>query len=174
MQSFRYYLMTEEYAASIAEWTYEESYSFYNMDDSEETISELMNGEYYYVLNSDNELFGFICIGESARVSGGYEIGIYNDDKCLDLGLGLAPSRTGMGNGANFLDASIKFIIEEYQTSNIQLVVAAFNERAIKVYERVGFVKSQCFKSRVGEEKIDFVLMKLKANNEVPGIHKRI
>ncbi|MEK5057984.1 GNAT family N-acetyltransferase [Paenibacillus sp. FSL H7-0326] len=174
MQSFRYYLMTEEYAASIAEWTYEESYSFYNMDGSEETISELMNGEYYYVLNDDNELFGFICIGESARVSGGYEVGIYNDDNCIDLGLGLAPSRTGMGNGAHFMADSIKFIIEEYQTSNIQLVVAAFNERAIKVYERVGFVKSQWFKSRVGEEEIDFVLMKLKTNNEAPGIHKRI
>ncbi|SFS41142.1 GNAT family protein [Paenibacillus sp. 453mf] len=161
MQSFRYYLMTEEYAASIAGWTYEESYSFYNMDGTEETISELMNGEYYYVLNSDNELFGFICTGESARVSGGYEVGIYNDDKCVDLGLGLTPSRTGMGNGANFVVSSIKFITEEYQISNIQLVVAAFNERAIKVYERVGFAESQWFKSRVGDEEVDFVAMKL-------------
>lgn len=174
MQSFRHYLMTEEYAALIAEWTYEESYSFYNMDGSEETISELMNGEYYYVLNSDNELFGFICIGESARVSGGYQIGIYNDDKCLDLGLGLAPSRTGMGNGANFMASSIKFITEEYQISNVQLVVATFNERAIKVYERAGFVKSQWFKSRVGDEEIDFVLMKLKENKELTGIHKHM
>lgn len=156
MLPFRYYSMTEEYAVSIAGWTYEESYSFYNMDGTEETISELMNGEYYYVLNSDNELFGFICIGESARVSGGYEVGIYNDDKCVDLGLGLAPSRTGMGNGVDYVDSSIRFITEKYQISSIQLVVAAFNERAIKVYERVGFVKSQGFKSRVGDEKSRF------------------
>lgn len=159
MLSLRYFLLTEEYASSIAEWVYEEPYSFYNMDGSEECISELMNGDYYYVLNNDNELFGFICTGDSARVAGGHEIGIYNNDKYIDLGLGLSPALTAKGSGVNFLTSCIQFVKKEYHTSSLQLVVAIFNERAIKVYERVGFVKKQLFKSKVGNEEVDFIVM---------------
>jgi [ribosomal protein S18]-alanine N-acetyltransferase len=159
MPSLRYCVMTEEYASLIAGWTYEEPYSVYNIDDSEESISELMNGDYYYVLNSENELVGFICTRDSARVAGGYAIGIYNNDKYIDLGLGLNPSLVGKGTGVDFLTRSIQFVRKEYHTSHIQLVVARFNERVIKVYERVGFVKGPLFQSKVGDQEIDFIVM---------------
>ncbi|MEF2965846.1 GNAT family protein [Paenibacillus sp. M1] len=72
---------------------------------------------------------------------------------------GLNPSLTGKGKGVDFLASCIQFVQENYQTSNLQLVVAEFNKRAIKVYERVGFVSKQSFKSKVGDEEMDFIVM---------------
>jgi RimJ/RimL family protein N-acetyltransferase len=151
--------MTREYASLIAEWTYDEPYSIYSMDGSKESISELMNGEYFHVLNTEHILIGFICIGNSARVPGGYEIGIYNNSNYVDVGLGIKPEFTNKGIGFDYLISSIQFIKERFNIWDFQLVVAAFNERAIKVYERAGFVKGVTFKSRVEEQEIDFIVM---------------
>ncbi|OOC62560.1 GNAT family N-acetyltransferase [Paenibacillus ihbetae] len=158
MSSFQFLKMTEQYAALIAGWTYEEPYSLYSMEGLDD-ISELMNGDYYYALDDTHELVGYICTGNSARVPGGYPIGIYNDEQYIDLGLGLKPELTGKGFGEKFLFSSLQFIKEEYDKSDVQLVVAAFNERAIKVYERVGFIKGQSFKSKVSGQEIDFLVM---------------
>lgn len=159
MLAFNFMQMKEENAATIAKWKYEEPYSIYNMDESNESILELMNGEYYCVLYPDNVLIGYICIRDAARVPGGYENGIYSSDKNIDIGLGLKPELTNKGFGYNFLTSSIHFLKERYDIHDFQLVVAAFNERAIKVYERVGFVKGVHFKSRVDDIEIDFVVM---------------
>lgn len=159
MSSYQFFKMTEQYASLIVRWTYEEPYSLYNMDGGLDDISEFMNGDYFYVLDYANELIGFICTGNSARVPGGYQIGIYNDEQYIDFGLGLKPELTGKGYGEQFLISSLDFIKDEYDKSDVQLVVAAFNERAIKVYERVGFIKGQSFKSKVSGQEIDFLVM---------------
>ncbi|MGM0884910.1 MAG: GNAT family N-acetyltransferase [Bacillota bacterium] len=151
--------MTEEFASLISNWKYQEPYSIYSMDGSNEVISELLNGDYYYVLNDENRLVGFICTGSSARVPGGYGSGIYYNSKSLDIGLGLSPDLTGKGIGFGYLSKSIEFIKERFNPNDIQLVVASFNERAIKVYERIGFIKGTGLKSRVGDEEIDFIVM---------------
>ncbi|MEC0091979.1 GNAT family N-acetyltransferase [Paenibacillus macquariensis] len=111
------------------------------------------------------DLYGFICIGNSARVPGGYRIGIYNNDKYIDLGLGLSPELTGKGIGLNFLTSSIHFIGEQYKSSDIQLVVARYNERAIKVYERAGFIIGQSFKSEFEDQEMDFLVMSYSSKN---------
>lgn len=160
MSSLYYFPMTEEYASIIAKWTYDEPYSLYSMDGDENTIAEFMDGDYFYALDNDNVLIGYICTGNSARVPGGYNIGIYDQDTYLDLGLGLQPEFTGKGLGIGFVTSSLDFIRERYQATDIQLVVAAFNERAIKVYERAGFAKGPLFQSKIGEQDVDFMVMR--------------
>lgn len=157
--AYDYYAMTEECASSISKWTYEEPYAIYSMDGNEECISELMNGDYFSVWNKEGLLIGFICIGNSARVAGGFKAGIYKSSKYVDIGLGLRPELTGKGIGTDFLTSGILFIKEQFQTLHYQLVVAAFNARAIKVYERVGFSRGATFKSQVKEQEIDFTVM---------------
>ncbi|WP_442600676.1 GNAT family N-acetyltransferase [Paenibacillus sp. KN14-4R] len=159
MKSYIYGLMTEEYAITISNWAYPEPYTMYSMDGSEESISEFMNGKFYYVLNLDHELIGYICTGVSARVPGGYAVGIYGTDQYLDIGLGLKPEVTGSGLGAAFLTSGLEFLNKQFNLTDFQLVVAVFNERAIKVYERVGFKQGIIFKSKVREQDVDFVVM---------------
>lgn len=153
-------LMTEKVARSLASWTYPQPYTLYSMDGSEECISDLMNGDYFYVKDEANHLIGFVCSGNSARVPGGFEIGIYNDRDIMDVGMGLRPDLTGKGLGSEFLKQTIQFMSTRFDKSIFQLVVAAFNERAIKAYERAGFQQGEVFYSRVSDQQIPFVVMK--------------
>jgi ribosomal-protein-alanine N-acetyltransferase len=157
--------MTEEYASLISHWNYKAPYSMYSMDGSNDCISELMSGDYFYVLDNLNTLVGFFCNGNSARVPGGYEIGIYKNGCYLDIGLGLRPDLTGKGRGLEFLSVCINFLKERFKAHNFQLVVAIFNERAIKVYERAGFIKGIIFKSEVEDQDVEFIVMNYSLEN---------
>ncbi|WP_028596431.1 GNAT family N-acetyltransferase [Paenibacillus assamensis] len=161
MTAYHFYPMTEEYASIICTWKYSAPYSIYSMDDSNECICELMNDEYFYALDSDNQLVGFICMGKSARVPGGYPTGIYEYDDRLDIGLGLRPDFTGGGRGQLFLLQGIDYLKQHHHAQNLQLVVATFNERAITVYERAGFVRGMSFMSRIGNKQVEFLSMTL-------------
>lgn len=159
MLSYYFRPMTKEYASQICSWKYDEPYSIYNLDGSDETINELMSDEYYCTLNSKNTLIGFICSGNSARVPGGYPAGIYNNDKLVDIGLGLDPDLTGKGKGVDFLSHALRFLNTHHNAQQFQLVVATFNERAINVYERVGFKKEVHFTSMINGQETEFVSM---------------
>ena len=60
----------------------------------------------------------------------------------MEIGLGLRPDLTGRGLGLDFFRAGVEFARERFRPALIVLNVAAFNERAIAVYERAGFVRT--------------------------------
>ncbi|OZM57516.1 hypothetical protein CIB95_08165 [Lottiidibacillus patelloidae] len=126
--------MTSENAKEICSWKYEKPYDLYNMNT--DVFEELMNNNYYEVINNECQLIGYFCLGKDAQVPGwGYNNGP------IDIGLGLNPALTGRGLGAAFLLAGLKFAKLKLNKVNFRLTVATFNERAIKVYEKVGFIK---------------------------------
>jgi ribosomal-protein-alanine N-acetyltransferase len=57
----------------------------------------------------------------------------------VEIGLGLRPELTGRGLGAAFLEAGLDFAAARFAAREYALAVAAFNRRAIAVYERAGF-----------------------------------
>ncbi len=130
--------MTKESAYEIAQWTYAGIYSCYSFDGSDEILEELMNGEYYVAYDNENNILGYICIGKSAQIPT-IEEKVYIDETVLDIGLGLNPLLCGNGLGSEFLMECISFGKQRFNASNIRLTVASFNQRAIKVYERIGF-----------------------------------
>lgn len=160
MTTYHFHPMTKEQAAIISTWKYEGIYSLYSMDGGDEDINEMLEEEFYYTVDDENELIGYICIGSSARVPGGYAAGIYEDEQAIDIGLGLRPDYTGQGKGTVFLSQAMDYIRKQKRGEKIQLVVAAFNERAIKVYERSGFVRGISFTSKIGEKDTEFVVMR--------------
>jgi RimJ/RimL family protein N-acetyltransferase len=110
-----------ESLAEIGSWRYEPPYDFYDGDQA-----PVLNPERFYeALGEDGELVGFYYFEEEGDT--------------LEIGLGLRPESTGQGLGPAFFSAGLDFGRRHYSPTRIILSVAAFNERAIKVYERAGF-----------------------------------
>jgi RimJ/RimL family protein N-acetyltransferase len=107
--------------AEMAAWRYEPPYDFYDGD-----VDPVLNPERFYE-----------GLGEDGSLVGNY----YFEEKgdALEIGLGLRPDLTGRGLGLEFLLAGIEFGRRRFGLSRVILNVTAFNERAIKVYERAGF-----------------------------------
>lgn len=141
--------MQQNSAIIIAdEWKYEEPYSFYDMtadlDDYNELVNEaLRNKNEWFEAHADDELVGYFCLC------------IENDN--IDIGLGLRPDYCGRGMGKQFLTDIICFIERSYAYSTLSMDVAAFNKRAIKVYNSCGFKETHSFLQHTNGGEYDFI-----------------
>jgi ribosomal-protein-alanine N-acetyltransferase len=100
-------------------WRYEPPYDLYDSDGL-----PVKNPEFF----------------RSVRDDEGVLIGFYEPrDDALFFGLGLRPDLTGRGLGEQFVLAGLKFARRAYGERRVVMDVAAFNERAIRLYRRVGF-----------------------------------
>ncbi|MEH7353844.1 GNAT family protein [Neobacillus drentensis] len=136
--------MDEIFAEEILSWKYEAPYDFYNNEYSVDAVRELMNHSYSAVLDEQDEIFGFLCIGESAQVPIGIDFGAYPKG-FIDVGIGMNPVFTGQGRGLTFLTFILNYIKGVYGDAPLRLTVAVFNSRAIHLYEKLGFVKEKEF-----------------------------
>lgn len=128
--------MDESEATAIAGWHYDPPYSFYDWSaDSDDAAlllgEEARAGRFFTVFDETKTLVGF------------FEFQLKGDD--VVIGLGLRPDLTGRGLGRQFLDAGLAFAQKRFQPARFRLSVASFNKRAIRVYERVGFVPVRTF-----------------------------
>ena len=146
--------MTEEYAKQILTWKYVAPYDFYNNEESSESLNELLGNPYFAVLNTEEELVGFFCIGSAAQVPFGVTVGAYSEE-LLDIGIGMNPSLTGQGFGAPFFSFILSYVQDTYSVESIRLTVAKFNQRAIYLYTKLGFEKKMEFTRGT----IDFITM---------------
>ncbi|WP_409290285.1 GNAT family N-acetyltransferase [Peribacillus sp. SCS-37] len=132
------------FAEEILQWKYEAPYDLYNSDSSPEALRELLEGGYSIIADDAGELVGFFCSGRAAQVPAGREFGAY-EAGCIDIGLGMRPELTGKGKGKEFLSFVISSIQKKYEAMPMRLTVAAFNLRAVRLYENLGFVKRNVF-----------------------------
>ncbi len=139
MVKHTYYIhpMTIEHAREISTWTYPGEYALYSFQPDRETLEELMGGEYFSCTESDGSLAGYFCFGAAARIPA-VETEHYADG-FLDIGLGMAPQLCGKGRGADFLTAGMDYGRTAFPPAAFRLTVAAFNERAVSVYRKLGF-----------------------------------
>ena len=126
--------MTQAEAELIASWRYEEPYDFYDAIADESDLSELLDpalrgDRYFSVHAADRGLIGFFQFERSGDV--------------VDVGLGLRPDLTGKGLGLDYLECGLVFAQGRFAPRRFTLSVAAFNRRAITVYERAGFVETR-------------------------------
>ena len=80
----------------------------------------------------------------------------------VEIGLGLHPERTGRGLGASFLAAGLGYARSRYAPTRFVLAVAAFNRRAITVYERAGFTAIRVYMHSTNGGEWEFVEMELR------------
>lgn len=146
-------------AVQISKWIYGEPYSLYSMDGSNDCINELMDGYYYSAVDKGNNLIGYYCFGEAAKVPAGNKFGVYDKVNYTDIGLGIKPDMCGNKIGFDFLTAGLDFAARELGAKGFRLTVAAFNKRAIKVYERLGFKRVNSFKRISENGEMEFWVM---------------
>ena len=127
--------MTGAYAGEIAQWRYDGIYAFYNRKDSQ--TEGLMDGTHYACTDAHGKLIGYFCFGDEARIPT-IEENVYEADY-LDVGLGLRPELCGKGFGTAFVNLGLAYAQTHPGIDKFRLSVAAFNERAVRVYQKAGF-----------------------------------
>lgn len=158
--------LTREDVYVLREWRYEEPYTVYSLGGGslEELLAEMLDlrSPYFAVRNDEGELVGFFNIGTSALVwdAGEPETFLDATSQASALGLGLRPDLTGRGMGQTFVEAALAFIREQYAPREVWLYVLAWNERAMRVYERAGFQRVRTFTQENRYGRRDFVEMR--------------
>ncbi|MEO6892377.1 MAG: GNAT family N-acetyltransferase [Ktedonobacteraceae bacterium] len=144
--------MTEEDAHMIAAWHYTAPYDFYDMESDPEDLAEFLDAQnwpesYYAVHDEQDTLVGFFAY---RRV---------NTEE-VEIGLGLKPELTGQGTGLAFIHAGMAFAQAHFSATRISLRVAAFNTRAIRVYEQAGFVSLETYMQTTNGGQYPFLHMR--------------
>lgn len=140
----------EKDANEIATWKYDGEYSFYDNDKTE--------AKKEWASNIHKEENTFVIYNESEELIGNFSFDY--DEGNLMLGVQMKPSFTGKGMGTEIIQAILNFGRETYKFDKIELLVAKFNKRAIRVYEKLGFVKTEEFIWNVNGEEKEFIAMK--------------
>ena len=149
---FRVGPLTQSDAETIATWHYEGKYAFYDAEADADDLAELLDpalrgDSMFGVRDGASELVGFFAFQVA--------------DGVVDFGLGLRPDLTGRGLGADFARAGLDFARTRFSPKTIQLRVAAFNKRAIKVYHRIGFREVEHYMNRTNGGEFEFVRMEV-------------
>lgn len=120
------------------------------MEADEEDLAEFLDpkarGDSTYAVTEGGVLAGFFSVSHC-------------EDQSCEIGLGLRPDLTGKGKGYGFLKAGIEFVQTKYKPDKITLSVAAFNQRAIKVYQKLGFQEAGTFPQETNGGTYEFVKM---------------
>lgn len=150
--------MTEADAHGILAWRYPPPYEVYNAPDPDDgnvddIVREMLDPRSPHFTVREAGAAGVAPIAFFAYGSA-CEVGdealtprLLRPDGSLTIGLGLRPDLTGQGRGLGLVEAGLAFARERYHPMLFRLYVFAWNVRAIRVYERAGFV-------RVGEARI--------------------
>lgn len=134
--------MTKEFAREIAHWSYPDQYALYSFNGTQEAIDELLSGRYYVLADASGHALGFVCFGNAARIRVESPAKAYLQT-AMDIGLGMAPDLCGRGTGSEFFCQCLDFALQLFGNVTLRLAVAAFNQRAIKVYIRAGFLLAE-------------------------------
>jgi RimJ/RimL family protein N-acetyltransferase len=120
----------EPYAREVATWHYDPPYDFYDIASDPGDAAEMRDparaGHYRAVLDE-----------AAARLEAFWYFDRHED--VVEVGIGLRPDLTGRGLGESFLRAQLDYAREQWNPATFRLFVAVWNERAIRLYERLGF-----------------------------------
>jgi RimJ/RimL family protein N-acetyltransferase len=148
--------MDEASARETCNWRYEPPYDFYNPnpEGADTRVRHLLDPKNttYAITDNDGTLVGYCCFGADGQVPGGTY-----DETALDIGLRMQPALTGQGHGDSFFAAIVDFALLALAPRLLRVTVAAFNRRAMRVYEKAGFKPVEFF-GRSGDG-VEFVIM---------------
>jgi len=149
--NFEFRTPTKNDVQDILTWKYEGIYSFYDNSIQKEKIESIEN-----FIDSDNN---FSIYNEYNELIG--NCSFYYIEEFFCVGLQMRPDITGKGFGTEFVKSIINFGKQKYNLNYLDLTVAKFNSRAIKVYEKLGFKVIEEFVNIIRGNDYDFIAMRL-------------
>ncbi|MGC5777051.1 GNAT family N-acetyltransferase [Paenibacillus pabuli] len=131
--------MQEEHAEQICDWRYDPPYNIYSWLPWEQMKAlevefgdaQLRKEQYAAVLGEDHQVCGFAQYFPLEGVT--------------RIGLGMHPKRCGQGQGTAFVSAIVQEAIRRNPLNEIDLEVLTWNDRAIRVYQKAGFVMQDTY-----------------------------
>ena len=136
--------ITKRDADDIATWQYPTPYALYSL--TAEVIPLLLDPlkRYFAVRDVADDLVGYCCFGQEARVMGGEYP--ESESSVLDIGVGMRPERVGEGNGRGFVGAILLYAAQRYKPARFRVTIAQFNKRSLRTFESLRFEESYRFK----------------------------
>ncbi|MBE9040361.1 GNAT family N-acetyltransferase [Oscillatoriales cyanobacterium LEGE 11467] len=145
-------------AHSILNWQYPYPYERYNFNpqNTQQDLLYLLDRKnaFFAILNPQNELEAYCSFGADARVPGGG----YSAD-ALDIGMGIRPDLVGRRLGKHYARAVVRYSANRYCAKYLRVTIAQFNQRACKVWQKLGFEIVETFKKMGTQE--NFIVMTL-------------
>lgn len=140
--------LNEEILKYICYWKYEKPYNIYNLELNEYLRESSTWGLEQFVLVGHDNIIAYVACQ------------IIDGD--MWIGWSLRPDICGKGMGKVFAKKCIDELIniKKYCGKHIYLKVANWNTRAIKVYEKLGFVQEDKLVRLENENYIEYIIMK--------------
>jgi [ribosomal protein S18]-alanine N-acetyltransferase len=145
--------LTQADAEALAAWGYPGEYAFYDFTADPLDLALLLDPE------RRGSMF-HAADGEDGRLAGFFQVEPLAEG--VELGLGLRPDLCGLGLGEGFTRLGIELVRRVHGPVRVTLAVAAFNVRAITVYERCGFVETGRHMRHTSGDDWEFVDMELR------------
>ena len=117
------------YAEDVAAWHYEPPWDFYDLASDPHDAAAMRDASRAGHLRA--------VLGEDGRLEAFWYFDWHDD--VTEVGIGLRPELTGCGRGESFLQAQLDYASSRWRPATFRLFVAAWNERAIRLYRRFGF-----------------------------------
>ncbi len=158
---------TDADVREFAAWSYDPPYDVYDTRmDPDDAVDYFLGSDIHcHVLVDGDDVVGYCTFGRDAQVPGGdYE------GEGLDMGLGVKPSRTGSGDGHQFIAAVVAYATETFEPRQLRVTIAAGNRRALRAWSGAGFTEVSRFGSApevMGST--EFVVLVCEANRRVQG-----
>jgi RimJ/RimL family protein N-acetyltransferase len=131
-------------AHAIAGWRHPAALATYD-------VNEIVTPERgFWSVTDGDELIGYACFGDEARVPG-----VAEEGGVLDVGYGMRPDLIGRGLGQAFVATILQFGAETFEPALVRLVILDWNERSLRVARKLGFQAQRSVESTEGV----FVLM---------------
>lgn len=125
--------MKDDYAKQIIAWNYLDEYAVYNLPAYDECV------EKNYGIVNPNKRDNYIVYILDGEVVFYVNTKLMDNDKVY-VGVGLKPEYCGLGLSSYFLTESNKDIRKKYPDNILYLEVRSWNTRAIRAYEKIGYV----------------------------------
>ncbi len=125
---------------------YDYNFPYMDIDEREQWFELKTKGHKrcFSVFNTQGEMVGYISFRN---------VNIFL--KCSELGIVFDPGQVSNGYGTDAIKTLLKWYFNDFKYKKMILTVAAYNDRAIKSYQKVGFKKYAQYYGEFMNTKVD-------------------